>query len=251
MAERLKEQINPPHLPLSTRRASAIHASQTRAHPPASPHYVGHDAGNHPEDAPSLTQDRSRRAIQPQAYDEEGDDDRYPQRPPSSARRYIHPREEVYTQGNRQIIVHREPPIRRRFHWMIFMGMVMFVMVLGWFLFTALGYWFQQKQDDWKYGAPFRTYQVDQYVAMGDTPQNPDHFLALNIHGVVEIVQLNTTSPKYDHVYPITTVNDSSIPVFLSFEDTRHTGKLDMLVTIGDSNSYTVVLLNDGTQFTK
>ena len=62
---------------------------------------------------------------------------------------------------------------------------------------------------------------------------------------------MNVLNPKYDHVYPITTVNSSTIPVFLSFEDTRHSGKLDMLVTIGDTNSYTVVLLNTGTQFTK
>ena len=197
------------------------------------------------------TQDRPRRAMQPQVYDEEDEEDIYPKRPPTSTRRYIQP-PEVYTDGHRKIVVHREPPPKKRhFHWMIFMGMVMFVMVLGWFIFTALGYWWQGKQEDFKYGTPFRTFQVDQYVAMGDTPQNPDHFLALNIHGVVEIVQLNTTSPKYDHVYPITTVNDSSIPVFLSFEDTNHDGKLDMLVTIGDSNSYTVILLNNGTQFTK
>jgi hypothetical protein len=198
----------------------------------------------------STTQDRPQRGLRPNEYYEEDDDAIYSQRPPSSARRYIQP-PEVYTQGNRKIVVHRGPPPKRRFHWMIFMGMVMFVMVVGWFIFTALGYWWQGKQEDFKYGTPFRTFQVDQYVAMGDTPQNPDHFLALNIHGSIEIVQLNTTSPKYDHVYPITTVNDSSIPVFLSFEDTRHTGKLDMLVTIGDSNSYTVVLLNNGTQFTK
>ena len=250
MAERLREQINPPHLPLSTRRASAVQASQTRAHPPASPHYAGHAAGTHPEDAPSLTQDRSRRAIQPQAYDEEDEDERYPQRPPSSARRYRAPREEVYTQGHRQIIVHREPPRGRRFHWMLFMGMVMFVMVLGWFLFTALGYWWQTKQDDWKYGTP-RTFQVDQFVGHGDSPDHPDHFIAIDTGGMIQVIEMNPQNPKYDHVYPITTISSSTIPVFLSFEDTRHTGRLDMLVTIGDSNSYTVILLNNGTQFTK
>jgi hypothetical protein len=67
---------------------------------------------------------------------------------------------------------------------------------------------------------------------------------------MIEVVELNVINPKYDHVYPITTAMDTAIPVFLSFEDTNHDGKLDMLVTIGDTNSYTVILLNTGTQFT-
>lgn len=181
----------------------------------------------------------------------EEEEDVYPTRPPSSAIRWTTTDgNQVIQQGNRRVVIHKDPPPKRRFHWMIFMGMVMFVMVLGWLIFTAVGYWWQGKQEDFKYGTPFRTYQVDQYVAMGDTPQNPDHFLALDIHGAIEVVQLNTISPKYDHVYPITTVSDSSIPVFLSFEDTNHDGKLDMEVTIGDTNSYTIILLNNGTVFT-
>ena len=43
---------------------------------------------------------------------------------------------------------------------------------------------------------------------------------------------------------------DPSTPVSLSFQDVNHDGKIDMLVAIGDSNPYTVVLLNNGTQFT-
>lgn len=39
------------------------------------------------------------------------------------------------------------------------------------------------------------------------------------------------------------------MPVTLSFADVNHDGKLDMLVRIGAGNAYTVVLLNDGTQF--
>lgn len=163
MDGRLKEQINPQYLPTPHRRASAIHAAQTTAHAPASRHSAGHDAGVHPEDAPSMTRDHPRGAMPPQAYADEDEDDLYAPRPPSSARRYLLPREEVYRQGHRQIVVHREPPAKKRhFHWMVFMGMVMFVMVLGWFLFTALGYWWQGKQEDFKYGFP-RTFQEDQY----------------------------------------------------------------------------------------
>jgi hypothetical protein len=129
------------------------------------------------------------------------------------------------------------------------MGMVVFVMVLGWIFFTAFGYWWQGKQDDWKYGNP-RTFQTNQFVGHGDSPDHPDHFIAVNTGGMIEVVELNVINPKFDHVYPITTAIDPQTPVFLSFEDTNHDGKLDMLVTIGDSNSYTVILLNNGTEFT-
>src|SRR5437588_3907744 len=139
MVQKLKEQINPQKLPMQ-RRASAVAATQT--HPPASRHYAGHYAGNHPEDTPYITQDRPRRAMQPQVYDDEDEDDIYPQRPPTSARRYIQPHQEVYTDGNRKIVVHREPPPQKqRSHWMLFVGIVLFVMVLGWVALSALGYW--------------------------------------------------------------------------------------------------------------
>ncbi|HEX6479576.1 MAG TPA: hypothetical protein VF043_12085 [Ktedonobacteraceae bacterium] len=192
--------------------------------------YAGHSAGIHPEeDADSI----------------------YPTRPSTSAVRWTTTTgNQVIQQGNRRVVIHKEPPPSRRFHWMVFMGMVMFVMVLGWLLFTAAGHWWQGKQEDFKYGTP-RTFQVDQYIGHGDTPDHPDHFIALNVGGMIQVIELNPLFPKYDHVYPITTVNDSTTPVLLSFEDTRHTGKLDMLVTIGESNSYTVILLNNGTQFTR
>src|SRR5947209_5569763 len=206
MAQKLKEQLglevsNQQGVFIQRRRASA---PQTHTQAPASRHYAGHSAGNHPEDTPYITQDRPRRAMQPQVYDDEDDDDMYPQRPPTSTRRYIQPRQEVYTDGHRKIVVHREPPPKkRRFHWMIFMGMVMFVMVLGWLIFTAIGYWWQTKQDDLKYGIP-RTFQIDQYVGHGDIPIRPDHFIALNLGGMVQVIEINTQNPKDDHVYPIT-----------------------------------------------
>src|SRR6266567_2529836 len=103
MAQKLKEQLG---LDVSNQQGVVIQrrrASAPQTHVPASQHYAGHYAGNHPEDTPYITQDRPRRAMQPQVYDDEDEDDIYPQRPPTSARRYIQP--EVYTEGNRRIIV--------------------------------------------------------------------------------------------------------------------------------------------------
>ena len=196
---------------------------------PTSHTYAGHSAGIHPE---------------------EDEDSVYPTRPPSSAIRYTDTRgNQIIRQGNRKIVIHEEPPPKRRSHWMLFLGIVLFIMVTGWIAITALGVWWQAKTDDWKYGTP-RTSQLDQFVGHGDSPDHPDHFIALNTGGMIEVMEINVTSPKNDHIYPITTAIDPTTPVSLHFQDINHDGKIDMLVTIGDSNPYTVVLLNNGTQFT-
>src|SRR5258706_14671610 len=115
MAQKLKEQLglevsNQQGVFIQRRRASA---TQTHTQVPASRHYAGHYAGNHPEDTPYITQDRPRRALPPVEYDDEDDDAIYDQRPRTSTRRYIQP-PEVYTQGNKKIVVHREQPPKKR-----------------------------------------------------------------------------------------------------------------------------------------
>lgn len=179
------------------------------------------------------------------------DDAFYPQRAPSSTRRYQTTEgHEVIQQGNRRIVIHHEPPprLKHRWHPLFYVGLVFFAMVMGWIAFTLLGNWWSAKQADWKYGTP-RTYQVEQFVGHADSTDHPNHFIAVNINGSIEVIELNTQTPKDDHIYLITTVADPLMPVSLNFADSNHDGKVDMVVTIGVGNSYAVVLLNDGTQF--
>jgi hypothetical protein len=131
---------------------------------------------------------------------------------------------------------------------MFYVGLVFFLMIIGWIALTLLNTWWQAKQLDWKYGTP-RTFQVDQFVGHSDSPNHPNHFIAVNIGGSIEVAELNTTNPKNDHIYLITTVTDNSTPVTVSFSDLNHDGKIDMLVTIGQSNPYTVIFLNNGSEF--
>lgn len=179
------------------------------------------------------------------------DDSFYPQRLPSSTRRYTTTHgHQVIERGNKRIVIHEDPlpKPQRRFHWLFYVGLALLTMVLGWIALTLLGNWWQAKQLDWKYGNP-RTFQVDQFVGHGDSTNKPNHFVAMNVGGTIEVVELNAMNPKADHIYVITTVSSSSEPVALTFADINHDGKVDMVVTIGVGNSYAVVLLNDGTQF--
>jgi hypothetical protein len=48
-------------------------------------------------------------------------------------------------------------------HWLIFVGLTMLIMILGWVALSALGSWWQTTSNDWRYGRP-RTFQVDAVV---------------------------------------------------------------------------------------
>jgi hypothetical protein len=124
--------------------------------------------------------------------------------------------------------------------------MVVIIMVGGWWLFSTLANWWTNTTDDWKYGNP-RTFQVDQFVGQGDSPDHPDHFIVINTHGQVIVVQLNPQHPELDHTYGITTTSDPKTPVSLTFRQTGNT--LAMYVIIGDSTPYSVELVSNGKQF--
>ena len=255
MAERLREQVNPHHLPLSTRRASAIHATRTSAHPPASPHYTGHEAGLHGEDAPSTTGKYPRRQALPQQDEGEEDDDAadlYPQRRPTSTIRYT---SEVLPRSNKTRVVHQ--PAREtvgfrggpRFHGLFWLGLALLVMVAGFLAFSALGRWWQVQQDDWHYGRP-RTFQIDAVVGHnGDSVAHPSHFLALNLNGKVMVIEFPAGDPARARVYLGPTLlgdGQDLTPVTLSFEDRNGDGRPDLNIHLGDQ---VIVFLNNGKQF--
>jgi hypothetical protein len=228
------------------KRASATREelAARRTTPPANMHRTGHYAGLHSEDAPYLSGNIRQNDVAE-------DDSYYPQRMPSSTRRYTTTTgQQVIQQGNKRIVIHHQSPPQqlRRFHWMLFVGLALLAMVVGWIAFTLLLDWWQAKQVDWKYGNP-RTFQTDHFVDHADSVDHPNHFIAINVAGTIEVVELNTTNPKNDHIYIVTTISDSTTPVTVSFADINHDGKIDMLVTIGMGSSYTVILLSDGSQF--
>jgi hypothetical protein len=137
----------------------------------------------------------------------------------------------------------------RRFdRWTVVMCMCLLfiIMVGGWWLFSTIANWWTNVQDDWKYGS-IRTYQTDQFVGQGDSSDHPDHFIVVNTHGQVIVIQTNPQHPNLDHIYGITTISDPKAPVSLNFRPTGTTWA--MYVIIGDSTPYRVELVSDGKQF--
>ena len=218
MRDGMREQIGPRAIP---RRASAP--------PVASRAYADHRAGIHPEE----------------------DEEDYPQatRPGTSAIRYRDTQgNHIIRQGNRQLVIHRQsPPQKRRAHWVPFVGMALFVMLLGWIVLGALTNWWQNQENDWAYGHP-RTFQIDQAVGIHDRPSSPSHFIAMNLRGTVFVLDLEGGDPTKAQAFPILGLssNQQDDPVTISFEDVNGDGKPDMLVHVA---GFTIILLNTGKTF--
>jgi hypothetical protein len=133
-------------------------------------------------------------------------------------------------------------------HWLLYVGFAMFIMVIGWVLFTAAVNWWQVTQDDWHYGRP-RTFQIDAVVGHDDSAANSSHFIALNLNRRIEIIEFPGGDPSKAKIYMGPTLlgdGQDLAPVTLTFKDVNGDGKLDMIVNVEGSH---FVYINDNGTF--
>jgi hypothetical protein len=151
------EDVYPPHMPTSTRR------------------YAPYDVGADVSDEQVIQQGNQRLHIRYVDVPKR----RQSQLPPASPAQQYQPQ--------RQQDIYEEQPVKqkRKVHWLVFLGLGMMVMLLGWFALSSLGTWWQMHQDDSTYGNP-RTYQTDAVVGHSDSSTSPTHFIAVNLRGCVE-----------------------------------------------------------------
>src|SRR6266566_5466457 len=181
---KLREQIaqQPPYI----RRASLPPEEREYT---ISRHIVGTRSGMHPEDAPYISTTRNRsHAPTTQNYfeiDEEGKE-AYAQLPTrTSARRYdLAP---YAGRGERRT----EELTRPGKHPLFTIGICLVILVVFLTAYTLIPPALQKWQDDRMYGYP-RTFQTDATVGHGGT----EHFLALNNHGTIEVVEIPTDPGK-------------------------------------------------------
>lgn len=134
-----------------------------------------------------------------------------------------------------------------RFHWLVYVGGGMVAMVILWFVLSSVFAWWGTYQDDLHYGRP-RTYQCDATVGHNDA-QTPSHFIALNLHRHIEVIEFPGGEASHAKVYLVSSMlqegNDLAV-VTLDFKDLTHNGKLDMIITVGNDK---FVFINANGQF--
>jgi len=136
----------------------------------------------------------------------------------------------------------------QRVHWLVFVGLAMIVMMVGWMLLTTFMSWWQVAQDDLHYGRP-RTSQYDQVVGHNDSVTNRSHFIALNLNRHVEIIECPAGDCAKARVLmgPVLIGQGQDLaPVTLSFKDVNGDDKLDIVVNVQDSR---FVFINDNGTF--
>jgi hypothetical protein len=126
--------------------------------------------------------------------------------------------------------------------------LALLVMLVGWIALSSLASWWQVTQDDWHYGRP-RTFQIDAVVGHDDLAAHPSHFLALNLQGHVEIIEMPGGDAAKAKIYigPVLIGQGQDLAVVkLSFKDLNGDGKPDMIVSIQDSR---YVFINENGSF--
>lgn len=147
---------------------------------------------------------------------------------------------------------HRRPTSfssqRHLFHPLFFVSIGLLLTLFLWLGAAKIMNWSRNEINAIQYGYP-RTFQIDVVVGQGDSVQHPSHFIAINLHGRVTIIDFPAGDPS--RAWKMVS---SSIPgpdadlavVILRFIDVNHNGMPDMIVEGGGIQS---ILINDGKTF--
>lgn len=121
------------------------------------------------------------------------------------------------------------------------------LLILGYLLLTPVFAWGQRRLDDVRYGYP-RSTQVDGSVGQGGRG-DPSHFIALNLHGQVSIVELPGGDPakvrSINGPYLVGADGPFVVPR-LSLADVNSDSKPDLLLQVREE---VVVYINDNGSF--
>lgn len=174
--------------------------------------------------------------------DEEEQEERDPRtsRIPNSARRYT-------TMQGRELVPTQQPArsAYKQKHPLLYMGVGMLsASALAALILGPLSSWWTDWRNYSDYGNP-RTFQVDAIVGQNDGPGHESHFIAMNLHGQIIVIEFPGSDPSKGRDFLITSLSGpdaDEVPVTLSFADVNGDGKPDMIVHF---NGQEVVYIND------
>jgi len=115
--------------------------------------------------------------------------------------------------------------------WLLPVGLGMLLMLVIVIAGSGLLGWVQTSWDDLHYGRP-RTFQMDAFVGH-ETGRVPSHFIALNLQGQIEIIELPGGDATHARMYigpRIYGPGADLVPVRLRFVDSAQPHHPDMLI---------------------
>src|SRR5579875_1031363 len=133
-------------------------------------------------------------------------------------------------------------------HPLLYLGVGMLTMLLLWVVLSAAVGWAITTLDTLHYGYP-RTFQTDARVGHNEQAGQPSHFIAINLKGRIEVIELPGGDASHARIYlgpQLYGPNNDLVPVTLSFVDVNGDHKPDMLINFQGSQ---VVFINDGQGF--
>lgn len=137
---------------------------------------------------------------------------------------------------------------RFKAHPLLFLGLGMLATLVLWVLLAAGFNWWNNTMDYLHYGYP-RTSQADAVVGHNDSVSNPSHFIALNLHGRIEIIEFPGSDGTRARIYlgpQLFGPNADEAPVTMRFADVNGDQKTDILAFFQSS---WVVFINDQGKF--
>ena len=129
-------------------------------------------------------------------------------------------------------------------HPLLYLGVGMLAMLALLAAFIVVTNWITTTLDDIHYGYP-RTSQIDAFVGHNESAGMPSHFIALNLHGRIEIIELPGGDATHARIYlgpQLYGTNADRVPVTLSFIDVNGDNRPDMIIHFQGTQ---VVFIND------
>jgi hypothetical protein len=133
---------------------------------------------------------------------------------------------------------------KQSLHPLLYLGLGMLLTVSVLAVVITLSNWVSTTLDDIHYGRP-RTFQIDAYVGHNESPGMSSHFIALNLHGRIEIIELPGGDATHARIYlgpQLYGPGSGLVPVTLSFIDVNGDQRPDMVIHFQGTE---IVFIND------
>ncbi len=121
-----------------------------------------------------------------------------------------------------------------RMHWLFPIGIAM-VVLLGLYIVCSLVFiWGQDRYNDWTYGTT-RTVHLDAVVGDHDSHTQKTHFIGLNLHGRIEVIEFPGGDVTHAKVFvgpQLLWPSPEKAVVTLQVKDVNHDGRPDLVVNV-------------------